>query len=229
MSTIAAPSHFIDTPIPKPRKKARSNTTKSADWRHASQVLTDILDKNPDVEEFSIDLILRSIGTSSFGTSLMFFAIPEVIPIPIPGIVAVMVLPTAVISAQMAAGQEQIGLPNFLLNRTVPRKALALAIKVLLPLLKRAERVTKPRWRWASSPLATRLLGMFIFLLALSIAFPMPGFNMPQAVAIFIIGLGLVEKDGLIICAGVVLGLLSMLLLGAVVLGLSALVGFSVI
>jgi hypothetical protein len=38
---------------------------------------------------------------------------------------------------------------------------------------------------------AQRLLGVFVFLLALAIAFPLLGFNMPQAIAIFIIGLGL--------------------------------------
>ncbi len=42
----------------------------------------------------------------------------------------------------------------------------------------------------------------------------MPGFNMAQAIGMFIIGLGLVEKDGLLVCAGVIIGLLGVVLLG---------------
>jgi hypothetical protein len=187
--------------------------------------LNNILVNNPDVEHFTVEKIVSEIGTAPFGTSLMFFAIPEVLPIPIPGVSAVVVLPTGVVSFQMATGQRQIKLPKFLLKRSIPRKALAAAIRAILPVLKRAEKVTKPRWKWATSPAAQRLLGVFVFLLALAIAFPLPGFNMPQAISIFIIGLGLVEKDGLVICLGVLLGLASLALLGGVVLGLASLIG----
>jgi hypothetical protein len=60
-----------------------------------SQILADILLKNPKDEYFTVAKLLEEIGTTSFGTSLMFFAIPEVIPIPIPGMSALVVLPTA--------------------------------------------------------------------------------------------------------------------------------------
>ncbi len=63
------------------------------------------------------------------------------------------------------------------------------------------------------------------FILALSIAFPMPGFNMPQAISTFIIALGLAEDDGMLIAAGVVGGLASMALLGGAVFGLFSLFG----
>jgi hypothetical protein len=186
-----------------------------------SQILREILANNPDVENFTVDTIVNSIGETSFGTSLMFFAIPEVVPIPVP----IVVIPTAVISGQMAAGHKQIRLPKFILKKTVPRKALAAAIRAILPLLEKAEKVSKPRWRWATTPLAKRLLGVFIFILALSIAFPMPGFNMPQAISSFIIALGLVEDDGILVAAGVIAGLASLALLGGVVFGLFSFLG----
>ena len=205
---------------PKAPPLAHDNATR------ASIILQDILTKNPTVQHFTVEKIVNSIGSTSFGTSLMVFALPEVLPIPIPGISAIVVLPTGVVSAQMAAGHRQITLPKFILERSVPRKALAAAIHAILPALKRAESVTKPRWEWATSPAAQRLLGVFIFVLAAAIAVPIPGFNMPQAIAIFIIGLGLVEKDGKLVCLGVVVGILSLILLGAVLFGLSSLLGF---
>ncbi len=200
--------------------------TQSEDVRRTSQILNEILLRNPDAKFFTIEKILGELGVTSFGTSLMFFAIPEVLPIPIPGISAIVVLPTGVLSAQMAAGKREIRLPRFILRRAVPRKALVTAIHAILPVLKKAEKITKPRWKWAASPVAQRALGVFIFLLALAIAFPIPGFNMPQAIAVFMIGLGLVEKDGVVICAGVVTGIASLLLLGGVIFGVGSLLGF---
>lgn len=231
----------VSAPKPRARKKPATSgvTRKTATKARAtvkkapteklvrtSQVLRDILVNNPDTEFFTVEKIANALGGTSFGTSLMFFAIPEVLPIPIPGISAIMVLPSAVVSTQMAAGKKQVRLPKFILERTVPRKALAAAIHAIVPLLERAEKVAKPRWKWATSPRAQRLLGVFIFLLALAIAFPIPGFNMPQAIAIFTIGLGLVEQDGLVICLGVIIGLASLVLLGGVIFGLSSLLGF---
>ena len=209
----------------KPKTVAISKKAQAGGFVRTSRILRDILTKNPDLQYFTVEKIATEIGATSFGTSLMVFAIPEVIPIPIPGMSAIVVLPTGVISAQMVAGKRQVALPKFLLKRAVPRKALAAAIHAILPLLEKAEKVTKPRWKWATSPEAQRLLGAFIFLLALAIAFPIPGFNMPQAIAIFTIGLGLVEKDGVVICVGVVIGLASLLLLGGVIFGLSSFLG----
>lgn len=191
-----------------------------------SRILRDLLANNPDLESFTVEKIVAEIGTSSFGTSLMFFAIPEVLPIPIPGISAIVVLPTGAIALQMVGGKRQVVLPQFIRQRSVPRKALAAAIHAILPILEKAEKVTKPRWKWATDAKAQRLLGIFIFLLAAGIAVPLPGFNMPQAIAIFTIGLGLVEQDGLIVCVGVLIGLISLLIVGAILLGLSSLLGF---
>jgi hypothetical protein len=167
--------------VTKKTRTARNGTrpaakkVPSAEKKRTSQILRDILANNPGETDFSVEKIVNSIGGSSFGTSLMFFAIPEVVPIPVPGLAAIVVIPTAVISGQMAAGHKQIKLPKFILRKTVPRKALAAAIRAILPLLEKAEKFSKPRWKWASTPLAKRLLGVFIFILALSIAFPMPG------------------------------------------------------
>lgn len=155
----------------------------------------------------------------------MFFAVPEVIPIPVPGLATIVVMPTAVIAGQMAMGYQQIRLPKFIQKKTVTRKSLAAAIHAVLPFLEKAEKVAKPRWKWATSPLAKRLLGVFIFILALSIAFPMPGFNMPQAISTFVIALGLVEEDGLLIAAGVLAGLASLALLGGAVFGVFSFLG----
>jgi hypothetical protein len=183
-----------------------------------------LLDKNPE-KSITVQKILGALGTTSFGTSLMVFAIPEVLPIPIPGLFAIVVIPTAIISGQMAMGKREITLPKWLLKRSVPRKPLAAAIHSILPVLERLERAVKPRWKWMTSAAAKKFLGAFILFLSGLMALPIPGTNMPLAIAIFVIALGLVERDGAMITAGILIGLASMALLGGIFAGLMALFG----
>jgi hypothetical protein len=207
---------------PKPKSKARKPAEPRA--RRTSEILRGIIENNPQ-EQITVEQIVAGMGTSSFGTSLMVFSIPEVIPIPIPGMSAVVALPAGIISAQMIFGKGEVRLPKALLKRSVPRKAFAKAVNTILPYLERAEKGVRPRGQWVSSPLAKRLLGGLIFLLSVAITLPIPMTNMPPAIAIFIIGLGLVERDGKLIALGIALGLASLALIGGVFFGLFSLFG----
>ena len=214
---------------PKQRAKARAGrvprTAKASATKivRTSEILRGLLENQE--KSFTVKRILSSLGTQSFGTSLMAFAIPEVLPIPIPGLFAIVVIPTGIISAQMTMGKKEITLPKWLLKRSVPRKPLAAAIRTILPVLERLERAVKPRWKWMTSAAAKRFLGAFILFLAGLMALPIPGTNMPLAIAIFVIALGLVERDGAMITAGILIGLASMALLGGIFAGLMALFG----
>lgn len=208
---------------------ARSSTRRSVKAKappvRTSKILRELLEKNPD-KSFTVQKIIDSIGgTSAFGTSLLAFSIPEVLPIPIPGLFTVVVIPTGIISAQMIAGNKQLKLPKVLLKRSVPRKALATAIHAILPFLEKTEKYVKPRWQWAVHPAAKRFIGAFIFLLALAIALPVPGTNMPLAISIFIISLGLIENDGMMITLGILIGIASLALLSGIIWGALSLLG----
>src|SRR3984885_10901767 len=148
---------------PAVRTKTRTGT-RSSDKNllsprrpRTSQILREILANNPNVENFTVDTIVNSIGETSFGTSLMFFAIPEVVPIPVPGLAAIVVIPTAVISGQMAIRHKQIRHPNSTLKKTVPRKVLAAASRTMLIISEKVGKVSKPRWKWGTSPVGKRL------------------------------------------------------------------------
>jgi hypothetical protein len=209
------------------RAKAKPRVRRApaaAKVKRTSEILRGLLDNNSD-KSFTVQKILGTLGTSSFGTSLMAFAIPEVLPIPVPGVSAIVVIPTGIISAQMAMGKKEIVLPKWLLKRSVPRKPLAAAIRSILPILERLEKAVKPRWKWMTGRAAKRFLGAFILFLAGLMALPVPGTNMPLAIAVFVIALGLVERDGAMITAGILIGLASMALLGGIFAGLWALFG----
>jgi len=158
-------------------------------------------------------------------TSLMLFTIPEVLPIPIPGLSTAVVIPTGIISYQMLRGQKDLSLPRWLLDRSVPRSAFSACVNTILPFLEKAEGKVRPRWRWVSSRAAKRFIGFFVLLMAAIIALPIPFTNMPFAIAIFIIALGLAEEDGALICLGLLLGIALIALIGVAALGILSLFG----
>jgi hypothetical protein len=212
--------------VAKPRKtKARPRA--EGPEKRTSEILRHILEENPQ-DKITVEQIVKGMGASSFGTSIMVFSIPEVIPLPVPGMAAVVSVPEAILGAQMTMGKRELRLPKVLLNRSIPRKVFAAAVKAILPFLERAEKQVRPRWRWATSRAAKRFLGAFIMVLAGVMSLPVPMTNMPIAIAIFIIGLGLVEQDGKMIALGVALGLASIALVGGIVFGLFSLFGGSV-
>ncbi len=208
-----------------PKTRKRSIPVDSAEPHiRTSEILRKMLTEHKG-EMFTVKNIIDSLGgTSAFGTSLMVFSLPEVLPIPIPGISAVVVIPVAVISTQMMAGSE-LRLPNYILKRSIHRKALAGAIHTILPVIERAEKVVKPRWDWILHPLSKRMIGAIIFILALGIALPIPGTNIPLATSIFIIAMGMAERDGQVVLLGILLGLASLVLLGGILTAFLALFG----
>jgi hypothetical protein len=183
-----------------------------------SQVLRGILTKNPGVKTFSVQRILLSIGTDRVEASLMMLSLPAILPVPGPS--GSTALPTAAIACQLVTGRKRITLPRSVLRKAVSRRALAVAIHAILPILEAAERVARPRWSWVNHSTSRRAIGVFVFVLALAIAFPLFGFNSLHATSIFVMALGMAEHDGLAVLVGVAVGLLSLALLA--VSGVSA-------
>ena len=178
-----------------------------------SEILRGILTKNPGVRTFSVERILASIGHDRVEAALMVFSLPALVPISAPwGMVS---LPTAAIACQLAAGQKEIKIPRFVRRKSVSRRALAVALHAVLPILEASEKLVRPRWGWVSHPSARKAIGVFVFLLALAIAYPLFGFNALHATSIFVMSLGMAEQDGLAVLVGVAMGVLSLAVLAA--------------
>ncbi len=178
-----------------------------------SEVLRGLLGNNPGVTTFSVEAILASIGVERVEASLLMFSIPAIVPISTEtGTVAA---PTGALGYQLLFNQKRIRLPGFILRQTVSRRALAVAIHAILPILEAAEKVARPRWKWVNHPAARRAIGLFVFVLALAIACPLFGFNPLHATSIFVMALGMAEQDGIAVLIGVAVGVLSLAMVAA--------------
>src|SRR5208337_5529946 len=95
------------------RKTGRTATTvgskrKSSEAKAAVRRTSDILKKlisDESQQVLTVEQIVKALGPTSFGTSLMVFSIPEVLPIPIPGMTLAVVIPTVIISSQLIRGK----------------------------------------------------------------------------------------------------------------------------
>ena len=91
-----------------------------------------------------------------------------------------------------------------------------------LPYLERTERLLKPRLTGLLSWTGERLIGVALLVLAITLTLPIPFGNWLPAFAIAIVGLALVEKDGVAVLVGLGVGAASLIVIGVVVGGLIA-------
>ncbi len=78
--------------------------------------------------------------------------------------------------------------------------------EAIAPWLARLERALRPRWPELLGPMAERLAGLLAILLGLLLSLPIPLTNIPLAVPLVLIGLGLAERDGVMLAIGLAVG-----------------------
>lgn len=84
------------------------------------------------------------------------------------------------------------------------RVAVTPTTRTPLSLLRSAERLTRPRWPWMTGEVADTLIGLACIFLAAMMALPVPFGDMLPGLAIAILSLGIVQRDGLFILLGAI-------------------------
>jgi len=166
-------------------------------------------------ERISIGAITEDLGDRGFGILLCLWALPSLIPIP--GISTPFGLLIAVTAGQMALGHHQPWLPRFILRRSVARGEIRRLVEQARPYIERLERYSRPRLEIMRRGLAERLLGLFVVTLGLVLALPIWGGNMLPAIAVAIIGIGLMERDGIAVLAGCAMGVFSLVVIASII------------
>lgn len=165
--------------------------------------LTEILRRlaeDPRRDRIAIADMLDTMRARAFGALLLVFAFPNLLPSP-PGLAGVLGMPLIFLSAQMMLGMHP-WLPGFIARRSMPRPTFAAMVARINPWLARAERLLKARLKPLAWPVSQRLIGAVCLVLSVALALPIPFANMAPAFAICLIGLGVLERDGIWIIAG---------------------------
>lgn len=149
---------------------------------------------------------------------ILLFAAPNVLPAP-PGMSAVLGVPLIYLCWQLSAGKRP-WLPPFIARRSFTHADAAMLFQRLTPLLARIERLLRPRLNPLAGRLAQRLVGAFSLVLAIVLSLPIPLGNMLPALAISLMALGLMQRDGLWVGLGAATGVVSLFIVAGVVYAL---------
>jgi hypothetical protein len=165
-----------------------------------SDLLVDAVDGAE--ERVTVGQILDKLDHRSFGLAVVLFAIPSIVPMP-PGVPTVVGIVLLIVAVQMVAGREELWLPKLLSGRSFPRASIHEAFLKIKPRLEWVERLSKPRLLFLTGAVGARLIGLVILILALVLILPLPpGGNFPPALASAVLGLGLVQRDGIFVLVG---------------------------
>ncbi len=171
-------------------------------------------------ERVALGDIVALMRDRAFGVAMAIFALPNTFPLAVPGMSAILGAPLVLLSAQLMIGQTRPWMPAFLARRSISRSDFLIFVDRVLPILERAERLLRPRMLRLTSPTGERIIGVVCFLLSVILVLPIPFGNLVPAIAISLLALALIERDGLAAILGYVVGLVSILLVSTVIFAL---------
>lgn len=177
---------------------------------------------NAPADGLTLGAFTQALGERVFGVLLFALAIPVCMPF-LYGVPQVVALPMTALAVQMAAGREQPWLPRRFAARTLTRRDLEKTAAGARKWFGWVEALARPRLELLSGPAAERLVGAAFVLFCASILVPLPATNTTPGIAVALASIGLITRDGLLVLAGLVLGLawLALLIVGFSLFGLA--------
>lgn len=173
-------------------------------------------------DDVTLGWILDHLHERAFGLFLLILALPCCIPF-LYGIPQVVSLPLMFISAQIASGRRAPWLPKRLAARSVTKSGLERLSKRAGPWLRRIEAISHPRLRALTCAPGDQFVGLALVLFSASIMVPLPGTNTVPGFAVVVIAMGLLQRDGILVLLGMILGtawIASLVLAGATLVSL---------
>jgi hypothetical protein len=187
--------------------------------RRLSEML-DAIANDPARETVAAVDVRDAMGDRAFGALMFFFAAPNTLPVNMPGVSVVLGLPMLFLALQLMIGLPVPWLPRFLLHKTFPRPGFARVLNHVVPWIRRAERLLRPRLTMLADGLFERVIGLACVVLAVVLILPIPFANTGPGIAICVLALALLERDGLATLLGLAIGTASIALAWGVILGI---------
>lgn len=150
--------------------------------------------------------IVDRLDERAYGFLILLLALPCCLPFVyiLPQIVA---LPMLALAIQMAMGRRHPWLPKALHDRSFSIPAFEKVLARASRYVGIVERVSTPRLKPVTSQLGARLVGVLLIAPMASILVPLPSTNTVPGIGVAIAALGLIERDGVLVILGAVLGL----------------------
>ncbi|MBB6185598.1 exopolysaccharide biosynthesis protein [Oleiagrimonas soli] len=162
--------------------------------RRTTRILADTVAAQ-EGEFITLDALLAPLHARAFGCLLLLLAIPNFIPAPL-GIGGIMGSMIIVLGLQMLIGMEQPWMPRRLRFRPLRCTSVRKFLDRTLPVLQRLERMCKPRLQSLTDRPVSIVTGLFLTLLGILLALPIPFTNYLFGVFMLAYAIALIERDG---------------------------------
>lgn len=194
-------SHHIGEVEPDEQPTQLKGTTALLD-----DVLSDLTERHGADATISLGQLADTLKTRAFGVIMLLLALPCSLPFVyiLPQIVA---FPMLFLAWQMAAGRTIVWLPENLRKRRFRIALLAATVSRARPWLRRFEMVAGPRLAFLSQGIGLRIIGTLLLVPCASILVPLPLTNSVPGLGVSLASVGLIERDGLLILLGLIIGL----------------------
>ncbi|MBY4892337.1 exopolysaccharide biosynthesis protein [Rhodobacteraceae bacterium N5(2021)] len=169
-----------------------------------SQRLAQLTDDAPQ-ETVTLGWVLEQMQERAFGLFLLVLALPCCIPF-VYGLPQVVAMPLMLISVQIVFGRKSPWLPERLAGRTVSAEGLQGLSLRAGPWLRRIEAVSRPRLTALTRPPLDRFVGLALVAFSASILVPLPLTNTVPGFAVVVVAMGLLQRDGILVILGALLG-----------------------
>lgn len=149
--------------------------------------------------------VVDRLDERGFGILLFLLALPCAPPFVylLPQIVSV---PMLVLAGQMATGRRAPWLPKALRKRVFSLDAFRDVLNRSEKYVRFVERLAHPRLRPVTGHGAARILGAILLVPTASIMLPLPGTNTVPGIGVAVTALGLIERDGVLVIIGLLIG-----------------------
>jgi hypothetical protein len=147
----------------------------------------------------TIGQIRDRLDERAFGLMILILAIPCLVPA-LYGVPQIVGVPILLLAGQMLVGRKEPWLPDAILKRTVSKSMLDRMADFATKRMGWLERLSRPRLKIFASGLAEPFAAGFMILATLTIVLPMT--NTVPSVALALLSVGLIQRDGLFVAAG---------------------------
>lgn len=174
----------------------------SASMHNLEQMLEHIGGLAKDAEQVSLAQVVDSVGDRSFGPLLLIIGLMLFSPLSgVPGMAIFSGMFILLIALQMLLGRKHFWLPGFILRRSVAQGKLTKALDWVTPGARRIDRLIKPRLNFMLHPSSTYLIALLCVLVGTALPFMelVPFSSSIVGLALAILGLALVARDGLLV------------------------------
>jgi hypothetical protein len=184
-----------------------------------SEQLNSLIQGKGESELLSLYEVNHFLHEKGFALLLILFSFPMAIPLPYPpGFTTILGLPLIFYGLQMLLGRVDPWLPKFIGTKTIKISHLRFAIEKSQKFFCYIEKFSKPRLLALTSPRGEKVVGFFVLICAITIALPIWFGNAIPSLGIFVMSLGVLNRDGLAVILGVIISIIGVSIASFVVI-----------